>query len=81
MFVIMEEANGALVCYATGEIMQWANDLVADSYAIAISMRNPGGYSVVRRDSKEAARMTHGYRLSGDPKDPLKITGAYPFKR
>lgn len=84
MWVIVEIYNGAILCYPAGDIMLWRNREAAGLYAEAVSARNEGVYSVQHlwADAEDSdAKWTHGYRLSSDKRDPLKITGAFPLSQ
>lgn len=85
LYVICEADNAAVICYPQGDVLTFVNVDSARDYAMAISQRNPGAYSVQTLSDtilprSEGATFTHGYRLSADRRDPLKVTGAFPLE-
>lgn len=82
MYVIVEIYNHAVICYPAGDIMLFRNRDTAGAYAEAVSSRNTGVFMVQNLVAKEndlVEKRTHGYRLTADKCDPLKITGAFPL--
>lgn len=85
MWVIVEIYEHAVLTYPEGDMMLWHNKDTAVAYAEAVSARNPGVFQVQSllaggyANSPLVERRTHGYRLTKDKRDPLKITGSYPL--